>query len=69
MQRLTTGLQLHSNTKTVTLWTKKQIRGHHIANLDPLEIANKHLGGKNPREVIHNSYRFGKEEYETWIRT
>lgn len=42
------------------LCTKKQIRGHHIANLDPLEIANSALIGKNKRAVIHNSYRFGK---------
>lgn len=40
---------------------KKQIRGHHVAKLDPLEIANYDLGGKSPTEVIHNSYRFGKE--------
>ncbi|XP_072940890.1 2-oxoglutarate dehydrogenase complex component E1 isoform X3 [Epargyreus clarus] len=41
-----------------------QIRGHHIANLDPLEIANHKLAGKNPREVIHNSYRFDEADMD-----
>ncbi|KAI8428550.1 hypothetical protein MSG28_007312 [Choristoneura fumiferana] len=52
-----------------------QIRGHHIARLDPLDISNADLLGKNPREVIHNSYRFGIEfmfinslEQCNWIR-
>ncbi|RVE52834.1 hypothetical protein evm_002491 [Chilo suppressalis] len=40
-----------------------QIRGHHIAKLDPLDIAN-HLAGKNPREVIHNSYRFDEADMD-----
>ncbi|KAH9644301.1 hypothetical protein HF086_003800 [Spodoptera exigua] len=46
------------------LCTKKQIRGHHIANLDPLEIANSALIGKNKREVIHNSYRFDEADMD-----
>ncbi|XP_045446237.1 2-oxoglutarate dehydrogenase, mitochondrial [Melitaea cinxia] len=41
-----------------------QIRGHHIAKLDPLEIANYNLAGKNPREVIHNSYRFDEADMD-----
>ncbi|XP_039748792.1 2-oxoglutarate dehydrogenase, mitochondrial isoform X3 [Pararge aegeria] len=41
-----------------------QIRGHHIAKLDPLEIANLELAGKNPREVIHNSYRFDEADMD-----
>ncbi|XP_026486033.1 2-oxoglutarate dehydrogenase complex component E1 isoform X3 [Vanessa tameamea] len=41
-----------------------QIRGHHIAKLDPLEIANYKLAGKNPREVIHNSYRFDEADMD-----
>ncbi|XP_039748793.1 2-oxoglutarate dehydrogenase, mitochondrial isoform X4 [Pararge aegeria] len=40
------------------------IRGHHIAKLDPLEIANLELAGKNPREVIHNSYRFDEADMD-----
>ncbi|XP_037299477.1 2-oxoglutarate dehydrogenase, mitochondrial isoform X6 [Manduca sexta] len=41
-----------------------QIRGHHIAKLDPLEIANYDLADKNPREVIHNSYRFDEADMD-----
>ncbi|XP_013188262.1 2-oxoglutarate dehydrogenase complex component E1 isoform X3 [Amyelois transitella] len=41
-----------------------QIRGHHIAKLDPLEIATSELNGKNPREVIHNSYRFDEADMD-----
>ncbi|XP_050343049.1 2-oxoglutarate dehydrogenase complex component E1 isoform X3 [Nymphalis io] len=42
-----------------------QIRGHHIAKLDPLDIANYKLpAGKNPREVIHNSYRFDEADMD-----
>ncbi|XP_063532160.1 2-oxoglutarate dehydrogenase complex component E1 isoform X4 [Cydia strobilella] len=41
-----------------------QIRGHHIANLDPLEISNAALDGKNPRETIHNSYRFDEADMD-----
>ncbi|KAI8428548.1 hypothetical protein MSG28_007312 [Choristoneura fumiferana] len=54
---------------------RQHIRGHHIARLDPLDISNADLLGKNPREVIHNSYRFGIEfmfinslEQCNWIR-
>ncbi|XP_023951285.2 2-oxoglutarate dehydrogenase complex component E1 isoform X5 [Bicyclus anynana] len=41
-----------------------QIRGHHIAKLDPLDIANLDLGGKNPRKVIHSSYRFDEADMD-----
>ncbi|XP_045764602.1 2-oxoglutarate dehydrogenase, mitochondrial isoform X3 [Maniola jurtina] len=41
-----------------------QIRGHHIAKLDPLEIANLQLADKNPREVIHSSYRFDEADMD-----
>ncbi|KAJ0179990.1 hypothetical protein K1T71_004581 [Dendrolimus kikuchii] len=41
-----------------------QIRGHHIAKLDPLEIGNNDLAGKNPREVIYNSYRFDEADMD-----
>ncbi|XP_073951152.1 oxoglutarate dehydrogenase Nc73EF isoform X3 [Choristoneura fumiferana] len=41
-----------------------QIRGHHIARLDPLDISNADLLGKNPREVIHNSYRFDEADMD-----
>ncbi|CAF4776775.1 unnamed protein product [Pieris macdunnoughi] len=41
-----------------------QIRGHHIAKLDPLEIANYNTAGKNPREVIHSSYRFDEADMD-----
>ncbi|XP_059048422.1 2-oxoglutarate dehydrogenase complex component E1 isoform X2 [Achroia grisella] len=40
-----------------------QIRGHHIAKLDPLEIAND-TTGKNLRELIHNSYRFDEADMD-----
>lgn len=45
-----------------TVETIKQIRGHHIAKLDPLDLPKFDLESKNLREVIHNSYRFGKKE-------
>ncbi|XP_063839470.1 2-oxoglutarate dehydrogenase complex component E1 isoform X3 [Ostrinia nubilalis] len=41
-----------------------QIRGHHIAKLDPLDIANIDSTTKNPREVIHNSYRFDEADMD-----
>ncbi|KAL0840504.1 hypothetical protein ABMA28_015739 [Loxostege sticticalis] len=41
-----------------------QIRGHHIAKLDPLDIANYNSTSKNPREVIHNSYRFDEADMD-----
>ncbi|CAK1553530.1 unnamed protein product [Leptosia nina] len=41
-----------------------QIRGHHIAKLDPLEIANFNTAEKNPREVIYNSYRFDEADMD-----
>ncbi|CAG9560270.1 unnamed protein product [Danaus chrysippus] len=41
-----------------------QIRGHHIAKLDPLGIPNNKLEGRNPREVIHSSYRFDEADMD-----
>ncbi|CAG4937233.1 unnamed protein product [Colias eurytheme] len=41
-----------------------QIRGHHIAKLDPLDIANFNTADKNPREVIHSSYRFDEADMD-----
>ncbi|XP_041976105.1 2-oxoglutarate dehydrogenase, mitochondrial isoform X3 [Aricia agestis] len=41
-----------------------QIRGHHIAKLDPLDIANYNCADKNPREVIHSSYRFDEADMD-----
>ncbi|KOB77372.1 putative 2-oxoglutarate dehydrogenase e1 subunit, partial [Operophtera brumata] len=43
---------------------RQHIRGHHIARLDPLEIAIADMDGKNPREVIHNSYRFDEADMD-----
>ncbi|CAG9560268.1 unnamed protein product [Danaus chrysippus] len=40
------------------------IRGHHIAKLDPLGIPNNKLEGRNPREVIHSSYRFDEADMD-----
>ncbi|XP_026751046.1 2-oxoglutarate dehydrogenase complex component E1 isoform X5 [Galleria mellonella] len=40
-----------------------QIRGHHVAKLDPLQISNV-VSGKNLREMIHNSYRFDEADMD-----
>lgn len=37
-----------------------QIRGHNAALLDPLDISNPDLKGRNPVYHIHASYNFGE---------
>ena len=37
-----------------------QIRGHHIAKLDPLGINSADLDDRHPQELLYNHYSFGK---------
>jgi 2-oxoglutarate dehydrogenase E1 component len=37
-----------------------QIRGHHIAELDPLGISSADLDDRIPPELLYNHYNFGK---------
>jgi hypothetical protein len=37
-----------------------QIRGHHIADLDPLGISSADLDDRIPPELLYNHYSFGK---------
>ncbi|KAJ4431871.1 hypothetical protein ANN_20477 [Periplaneta americana] len=37
-----------------------QIRGHHIAKLDPLGISSADLDDKHPPELLYSHYSFGK---------
>lgn len=37
-----------------------QIRGHHIAKLDPLGINSADLDDRHPQELLYNYYSFGK---------
>lgn len=38
---------------------RSQIRGHHIADLDPLGISSADLDDKTPPELLYNHYSFG----------
>lgn len=37
-----------------------QIRGHHIAKLDPLGINSADLDNRTPPELLYTHYRFGE---------
>ncbi|KAL7047322.1 hypothetical protein ACKWTF_002863 [Chironomus riparius] len=41
-----------------------QIRGHHIAKLDPLGIASADLDNKTPPELLYTHYRFGEHDMD-----
>ena len=41
-----------------------QVRGHHIAKLDPLEILNADLDGSFPRELDPKHYGFTEDELD-----
>ncbi|XP_034950533.1 2-oxoglutarate dehydrogenase, mitochondrial isoform X1 [Chelonus insularis] len=43
-----------------------QIRGHHIAKLDPLGINSADLDDKHPQELLYNYYSFGKKSRITY---
>lgn len=38
----------------------RQIRGHHIAKLDPLGINSADLDDRHPQELLYTYYSFGK---------
>lgn len=40
-----------------------QIRGHHIAKLDPLGINSADLDERHPPELLYGHYSFGKAPY------
>lgn len=40
-----------------------QIRGHHIAKLDPLGINSADLDDRHPQELLYNHYSFGKPKW------
>ncbi|XP_077285612.1 oxoglutarate dehydrogenase Nc73EF isoform X2 [Arctopsyche grandis] len=41
-----------------------QIRGHHIAKLDPLDISAADLDDKPPQELLYSSYRFEEADMD-----
>lgn len=41
-----------------------QVRGHQLANLDPLDINNIHLGKEIPPELDPKTYGFVDADYE-----
>ncbi|KAL0266421.1 UNVERIFIED_CONTAM: hypothetical protein PYX00_008957 [Menopon gallinae] len=41
-----------------------QIRGHHIADLDPLGISSADLDDKHPPELLYNHYSFEEEDMD-----
>ncbi|XP_069692670.1 2-oxoglutarate dehydrogenase complex component E1 isoform X5 [Periplaneta americana] len=43
-----------------------QIRGHHIAKLDPLGISSADLDDKHPPELLYSHYSFGKRPSTTY---
>ncbi|XP_057325101.1 2-oxoglutarate dehydrogenase complex component E1 isoform X4 [Microplitis mediator] len=43
-----------------------QIRGHHIAKLDPLGINSADLDDKHPQELLYSYYSFGKNPRTTY---
>ncbi|XP_011498666.1 PREDICTED: 2-oxoglutarate dehydrogenase, mitochondrial isoform X3 [Ceratosolen solmsi marchali] len=43
-----------------------QIRGHHIAKLDPLGINSADLDDRHPQELLYNYYSFGKNPRTTY---
>ncbi|XP_066991087.1 2-oxoglutarate dehydrogenase complex component E1 isoform X4 [Anabrus simplex] len=43
-----------------------QIRGHHIAKLDPLGISSADLDDKTPPELLYSHYSFGKRPSTTY---
>ncbi|XP_014487770.1 PREDICTED: 2-oxoglutarate dehydrogenase, mitochondrial isoform X5 [Dinoponera quadriceps] len=43
-----------------------QIRGHHIAKLDPLGINSADLDDRHPQELLYNHYSFGKRPRTTY---
>ncbi|XP_063975175.1 2-oxoglutarate dehydrogenase complex component E1 isoform X1 [Diachasmimorpha longicaudata] len=43
-----------------------QIRGHHIAKLDPLGINSADLDDRHPQELLYNHYSFGKSSRTTY---
>ncbi|XP_046478917.1 2-oxoglutarate dehydrogenase complex component E1 isoform X4 [Neodiprion pinetum] len=43
-----------------------QIRGHHIAKLDPLGINSADLDDRHPQELLYNHYAFGKRTRTTY---
>lgn len=45
---------------TIVSALHSQIRGHHIAQLDPLEINSADLDDSQLPELLYNSYNFGK---------
>ncbi|XP_012245458.1 2-oxoglutarate dehydrogenase, mitochondrial isoform X4 [Bombus impatiens] len=42
-----------------------QIRGHHIAKLDPLGINSADLDDRHPQELLYNHYSFGNRAHTT----
>ncbi|XP_076753195.1 oxoglutarate dehydrogenase Nc73EF isoform X4 [Xylocopa sonorina] len=43
-----------------------QIRGHHIAKLDPLGINSADLDDRHPQELLYNHYSFGNRARTTY---
>lgn len=51
---------IHGDGVTFVSPLHSQIRGHHIAQLDPLEINSADLDDSQLPELLYNSYNFGK---------
>ncbi|XP_014613688.1 PREDICTED: 2-oxoglutarate dehydrogenase, mitochondrial isoform X4 [Polistes canadensis] len=45
-----------------------QIRGHHIAKLDPLGINSADLDDRHPQELLYNHYSFGRGQRTTYAQ-
>ncbi|KAL1139167.1 hypothetical protein AAG570_009227 [Ranatra chinensis] len=48
----------------VLFWRWMQIRGHHIAKLDPLGISSADLDDRHPPELLYSHYSFEEEDMD-----